>query len=189
MSEADGTETRFFVYRSIEISPRNLDMETLMAVLVGDKYPLAEQVRILTEGEQGDVQVLKDFKFECKKVAVEVLGLPVSNSMEKEEYSLVISRINARTDRRILDGFEWHGIKVWLSSENQFNFKAAYDIAVQTGGATLPVRFKLGEDNNGSPVYHVFGDMDEFTDFYTKALSYIVNVLNEGWEEKDSVNS
>ena len=35
---------------------------------------------------------------------------------------------------------------VWLSSENQFNYKAAYDLAVQTGGATLPVTFKFGTD-------------------------------------------
>ena len=100
--------------------------------------------------------------------------------------AILKEHIDSLTDGKILNGFVWNGKNVYLSTENQFNFKAAYDVAVQTGGATLPVRFKLGEDEHGSPVYYVFTDMAEFTDFYTKALAYIVTVLNEGWEEKDT---
>lgn len=50
----------------------------------------------------------------------------------------IIDDINARTDERIVSGFAWtpegaeESVSVWLSSENQFNFKAAYDLAVQT---------------------------------------------------------
>jgi hypothetical protein len=57
---------------------------------------------------------------------------------------------------------------VWLSSENQFNYKAAYDLAVQTGGATLPVTFKFGTDE--VPQYREFVTLEELTDFYTKAM-------------------
>lgn len=96
--------------------------------------------------------------------------------------------VNALTDERILKGFSWNGKNVYLSSENQFNFKAAYDLAVQTQGATLPVKFKLGEDAEGKPVYHTFEGMDEFTDFFTKAIAYVNQTLNEGWAEKDSVD-
>lgn len=95
---------------------------------------------------------------------------------------------NAETDRRILEDFVWEGKNVWLSSENQFNFKAAYDLAVQTQGASLPVKFKLGETAEGEPVYHTFEDMEEFTDFYTKAIAFINQCLNEGWERKDSID-
>ena len=35
--------------------------------------------------------------------------------------------INKHTDERILSGFKWNGKAVWLSAENQPNFKAAYD--------------------------------------------------------------
>ena len=58
--------------------------------------------------------------------------------------SLVSEWYNSRTDERILSGFEYDGQPVWLSSENQFNYKAAYDLAVQTDGQNLPVTFKLG---------------------------------------------
>ena len=54
---------------------------------------------------------------------------------------MVNDHINAKTDEKILSGFVWRDNPVWLSSENQFNFKAAYDIAVQTGGMNLPARY------------------------------------------------
>ena len=75
----------------------------------------------------------------------------------REEVAKVINdHVNDLTDKKILSGFVWNGESVWLSTENQFNFKAAFDVAVQTGGATLPIKFKLGEDENGEPVYYVF---------------------------------
>lgn len=104
----------------------------------------------------------------------------------------IIDDINARTDEKILSGFVWNDIACWLSSENQFNFKAAYDLAVQTDGATLPVTFKLGEttDENGNvvPVYYTFEDMDTFSDFFGKSVAYINQCLNEGWTEKDGMD-
>lgn len=99
---------------------------------------------------------------------------------------VIISQINADIDRKILSGFAWRDMPVWLSTENQFNYKAAYDLAVQTSGATLPVRFKFGTDD--APLYHTFNDLQEFTDFYTKAMAYVDSTLNEGWEEKDSID-
>ena len=95
----------------------------------------------------------------------------------------VIADINAQTDEKILSGFVWEEKPVWLSSENQFNFKAAYDLAIQTQGQNLPLKFKLGEveveigkDKYGisirekQPVYYTFETVEEFTDFYTKAI-------------------
>lgn len=96
--------------------------------------------------------------------------------------------INTMTDDKILSGFMWRNIPVWLSEENQMNFKAAYDLAYQSGGATLPVTFKLGEDGQGEPIYYEFTNMDDFTDFYTKAVAYIQQCLSDGWAEKDSID-
>lgn len=104
---------------------------------------------------------------------------------KEEVLAVIVSHVNEQTDQKILSGYKWRGKNVWLSSENQFNFKAAYDMAVQTGGASLPVKFKLGEDEDGSPVYHTFETMDEFTHFYTNAITFIILALNEGWSEKD----
>lgn len=99
----------------------------------------------------------------------------------------IIADINSDTDERILNGFVWEGESVWLSSENQFNFKAAYDLAAQTGGEVLPVTFKIGEDADGKPSYHTFNDMADFTDFYTSALGFIQQCLSEGWALKDAI--
>lgn len=103
----------------------------------------------------------------------------------KEDITALIDHF---TDERILTGFQWNGGNVYLSQENQMNFKAAYDLAVQTQGATLPIKFKLGEDEDCNPIYHTFAELSEFTDFYTKAVAFIVTALNEGWNEKDSVD-
>lgn len=96
--------------------------------------------------------------------------------------------INGITDSSILNGFTWNSKSVYLSTENQMNFKAAYDLAVQTEGATLPIKFKLGEDADGNAIYHTFTALSAFTDFYTKAVAYITSALQEGWAEKDGID-
>lgn len=108
--------------------------------------------------------------------------------IESELKADINALINAATDQSILNGFTWNGKAVWLSKENQMNFKAAYDLAVQTEGATLPVKFKLGEAADGTPVYHTFTTMSAFTDFYTKAVAHVIGRLQNGWTDKDGVD-
>lgn len=100
-----------------------------------------------------------------------------------------VEQINADTDQRILSGYTWldgNGIShlVWLSSENQFNYKALYDLAVQTDGANLPVKIKLGTDE--SVEYHTFYEIDELQDFYTGCVQWVNDCLNVGWDIKDT---
>lgn len=96
--------------------------------------------------------------------------------------------MNCITERRILSGYVWMGKRVWLSQENQFNFKAAYDLAVQSGGANLPVTFKLGEDGFGNALYHTFDVLGDLQDFYVGCVNHVLDCINEGWKEKDSVD-
>ena len=98
----------------------------------------------------------------------------------------ILAWMNSEIDKQIISGFEWNGMKVWLSSENQFNYKAAYDLAVQTNGANLPVMFKFGTTDN--PIYYTFTTVDELYDFYINAMNYINQVLNDGWLRKDAMN-
>lgn len=100
--------------------------------------------------------------------------------------AVIIGWYNEQTDREILSGFVYEDMPVWLSSENQFNYKAAYDLAVQTGGATLPVTFKFGTDDGA--VYRTFETLEELTDFYTKAMKHIQDTLADGWKKKDAFN-
>lgn len=98
----------------------------------------------------------------------------------------VLNGYNAIIDERIANGFEWKGMKVWLSRENQFNYKAAYDLAIQMQGVNLPITFKFGTTIN--PQYYVFNTLDELQDFYLSAMKYINDTLSAGWIEKDSID-
>lgn len=100
--------------------------------------------------------------------------------------NFILAEINKRTDEKIISGFEWNGMSVWLSSENQFNYKAAYDLAVQTNGANLPTVFKFG--SNEDPKYHKFDTVEELSDFYVKAMTYINEQLAIGWVKKDAID-
>ncbi|OKZ27935.1 MAG: hypothetical protein BHV68_23435 [Bacteroidales bacterium 43_8] len=50
----------------------------------------------------------------------------------EEIKTAVLASYNARIDEAIRSGFRWEETPVWLSAENQFNYKAAFDLAVQT---------------------------------------------------------
>lgn len=102
--------------------------------------------------------------------------------------AVVLQWYNAEIDRKILSGFVWRDMSVWLSSENQFNYKAAFDLATQMQGenGTLPVTFKFGTDEE--PVYFEFVDMETFTDFYIQSIAYRNSVLTAGWAEKDATD-
>lgn len=75
---------------------------------------------------------------------------------------------------------------IWLSTENQFNYKAAYDLAVQTNGASLPVKFKFGTDE--APIYHTFNELEELQEFYMSSIAFVQQVLDDGWNEKDNLD-
>lgn len=103
---------------------------------------------------------------------------------DEEIRSTVMAWYNTQTDTAILSGFSYGDVPVWLSQENQFNYKSAYDLAVQTDGGTLPVTFKFGTDTE--LVYRTFETLEELTDFYTKAMNHIQTALAEGWKKKDA---
>lgn len=103
-----------------------------------------------------------------------------------EVKGIVLRGFNAIVDEKILSGFKWKGMPVWLSHENQFNYKSAYDLAVQTNGATLPVTIKFGTIEE--PVYYDFTAIEELQDFYMGVMAHINTCLQEGWGKKDSID-
>lgn len=100
--------------------------------------------------------------------------------------NVVNAYYNKLIDETILSGFTWNDMKVWLSNENQLNYKVAYDMAVQTNGSSLPVFFKF-ENIDGSVVYHEFKTVDEISDFYFKYVKHIQSTLMNGWKKKDNI--
>lgn len=106
--------------------------------------------------------------------------------IEAELRKLFTKYYNDITDNKILSGFVWNEMPVWLSEENQRNYKAAYDIAVQKNGATLPVEFKFGTED--TPMYQIFHTVEELEKFYLPAVSYVQQCLAEGWRMKDAID-
>ena len=90
--------------------------------------------------------------------------------------------INADTSLKILTGMTWKEIPLWLSQENQRNISDA------VRAATLPVRLKLGEDEDGNPIYYTFEDSNELTELYKAVWEHIRSSLDYGWREKDAVD-
>ena len=104
----------------------------------------------------------------------------------EEVKNIVLNGYNQIIDEKILSGFVWKGMSVWLSIENQFNYKAAYDLAVMSQGKSLPTVFKFGTTDN--PVYYSFGTLEDISDFYISGMAYINTCLAEGWKQKDSID-
>ena len=99
---------------------------------------------------------------------------------------LINDYYNEKTNRKIFEGFKWEGKTVYLSNENQFNYKALYDIALQTDGASLPAKIKLGSDE--TPDYVEFKTVESFQQFYFACVAWINGCVNDGWVKKDSVD-
>ena len=98
---------------------------------------------------------------------------------------VILAWYNSEIDSHILSGFVWREMPVWLSMENQFNYKSAYDIAVQSNGKILPT-FKFGTAEK--PIYHKFKDLDDLEDFYLSAMTYVNETLAKGWALKDAID-
>lgn len=47
----------------------------------------------------------------------------------------IVNWQNRQTDAAILQGFRWSDMMVWLSMENQFNYKSVFDLATMTSQA------------------------------------------------------
>ena len=91
-----------------------------------------------------------------------------------------------QTDQKILSGLTYQNQMVWLSAENQANYKAAYDLAVQTQGENLPYKVKLGSEDE--PSYREFSSLQDFKAFYLSIQRHIDTAIQEGWAKKDAID-
>lgn len=101
----------------------------------------------------------------------------------------IVNWLNCQVDEKIISGFVWREMFVWLDSLNQFNYKSAYDLSFQNHVAGMPfqeVPVKFGTDEK--PIYHTFKTFEEISEFYLLAIAHIQTCLAEGWEEKDNID-
>ncbi len=102
----------------------------------------------------------------------------------EEIKELVRDAIDAETKDKIVNQFEYDGIKVWLTDEKQRNYASIEnneDIA-------YPLTLKLNEEADATPIYHTFQTREEFVKFSKAAFAYILKTISDGWKEKDSVD-
>ena len=116
------------------------------------------------------------------QILSEIIGASGSMCKRMRMARLTIWSISSN----ILSGLQYDGQMVWLSAENQANYKAAYDLAVQTQGESLPYKVKLGSED--APVYKVFNSLQDFKAFFLAIQKHIQDTISEGWKKKDSID-
>ena len=135
-----------------------------------------------------------DGGFECEPFTTEVDHRPALGDVR----DAIIAHIDAETDEKILTGYQWtvlHGehagqtVYVWLSKENQDNFKAKHDAAIiYPDRVTFPFSYKISEDADHKAIYETFQNIGELATFYLGGLAYIDQCYGAGWVEKDAVD-
>lgn len=110
----------------------------------------------------------------------------------------IIKGIDDRTDEKILCGYPWtvlHGddagknVKVWLTKENQTNYKAKYDLHYQKPEAlTFPTTYKIAEDDDKNAIFEEFENFNELEHFYLGGIAYIEATVQAGWAEKKAID-
>ena len=87
----------------------------------------------------------------------------------------IIADINERITAQIVGGMTFEDKPVWLSIENQINFTTA----------TAPCRLKIGEEADGTPVYHDFETKAQLKAFNDACLAWKNEQLEAGRAEKE----
>ena len=90
----------------------------------------------------------------------------------------VIQDINDRVKTAIISGFTYEGNPVWLSQENQMNFSQA----------VVPATLKIGEEQDGTPIYKTFSDAAELKAFNDACSLWRQQCLTDGYQKKDGMD-
>ena len=100
---------------------------------------------------------------------------PISLDIVK---TAILGDINSRVKTAIISGFVWNEKPVWLSEENQLNFSQA----------VVPATLKIGEQEDGTPIYETFGTKTDLNAFNEACTLWKQQCLSEGYTEKDSID-
>jgi hypothetical protein len=95
---------------------------------------------------------------------------------ELSEIKTVIEEyFNTEVQKKIFSGFTWEDKTVWLTQENQINYKSLYDLQGEVN------TIKVGEND-----FITFNTFEEYKEFYLAAIKFIKDTLAECWKKKDS---
>ena len=107
-----------------------------------------------------------------------------TRSVQELELDLykALADANIDCDNKIRESMIWREQSVWLSMENQLNYKAAFDLMMQ-GMPILPQVFKLGDG------YFEFTTAEDLTDFYLSSVQHVQVCLGECWQVKEAIQA
>lgn len=141
---------------------------------VGKNYAVCfNNTSIMSKGHNDRICMYNYIVFDSKPSLVEI----------KEAFE---EMFNKSTENMITNNFVYDGNNISLTKENQMNYKAAYDLAMQTNGANLP--YKIKASKNGVRNYIIFENTVEFTQFYVAMNKFINKCLEDGWAAKDAID-
>ena len=90
----------------------------------------------------------------------------------------ILADINDKVKTAIISGFVWNDKPVWFSEENQLNFSQA----------VVPVTLKIGEEEDGTPIYHQFDTVENLKAFSDACIARKQQCLTAGYAEKDGID-
>lgn len=104
---------------------------------------------------------------------------PTSDEIRKA----ITSTIDAETENKVITGFVYGDVRCWLSLTNQQN----YATILANENQEYPLKLKLNELEDGTPVYGTFRTATDFKEFSKEAAKYIIETVTSGWHEKDEM--
>lgn len=94
------------------------------------------------------------------------------------------SYYNQIVQEKIRQEFKWKEYNIWLSLENQINYKSIYDL-IENKTLEKPPIIKVYKELKDT--YYQFESLQEFKDFYSAVNLFIKNTLESYWWIKDNI--
>lgn len=133
---------------------------------IGDKWRVSYNVTS---------EVDKNGTILYKYIELETNNYPVNPQDIIKEY------IDSRTSTKIINGFVYNEIPIYLSIERQHNIQSLF-MAAQLGKIKYPYVFNVGEENT-----IVITNANDLNNFYMAVFDWIDSCLEEGRKIKDSI--
>ena len=110
-----------------------------------------------------------------------------NNKISKNEIKDIINAyVNSEVKKSIENKFEWNSMHIYLSLENQIDYKLLFDVTMLQNGKNLPetIKFKV----NGENIFYEIESIEEFKDFIIKMNNHIRTCIKIGNNIKESIN-
>lgn len=102
-----------YIFQMKEYAPQDMpkDADTLADDLMRDRYPLEEQVRVLSSEDSAQILAMQVFKQTCKDAARQIFNIPETLKSAKEKKYTEIAVYDSSAN---VNGFTIQGRRLWL---------------------------------------------------------------------------